>query len=85
MKSMGKINFLIEKCEFFYAKIVNGEKMCTIEPPFDGEFMAPICFSAPVKKGYNILMLKVCEGFTPLQYRKAWGARVTVYKEGTHA
>ena len=64
---------------------VNGEKRYTIEPPFDGEFMAPVCFTAPVRKGYNVLMLKVCEGFTPLQYRKAWGARVTVYKEGTHA
>ena len=60
---------------------VNGEKLYTIEPPFDGEFMAPVCFRAQVRKGYNVLMLKVCEGFTPLQYRKAWGARAIVYKE----
>ena len=60
---------------------VNGEKMYTIEPPFDGEFMAPVCFRSQVRKGYNVLMLKVCEGFTPLQYRKAWGARAIVYKE----
>ena len=59
---------------------INGEKIFTIEPPTDGEFMAPYWFRANVCKGYNILMLKVCEGPTLLQYRRAWGARVTVFR-----
>lgn len=60
---------------------VNGEKVGMIEPPSDGEFMAPEFFRTPLKKGYNLLMLKVCEGMTPFQYRKAWGARVNVFAE----
>ncbi len=60
---------------------VNGQKVYTIEPPFDGEFMAPCWFRADLKAGYNVLLLKVCEGHTLLQYRKAWGARVDVFRE----
>ncbi len=60
---------------------LNGEKVYTIEPPFDGEFMAPCWIRGKVKAGYNLLMLKVCEGNTLLQYRKAWGARVDVFQE----
>ncbi len=60
---------------------LNGAKVYTIEPPADGEFMAPYWFRGEVKRGYNVLMLKVCEGPTLLQYRKAWGAKVTVFYE----
>ena len=60
---------------------VNGKKYFEIEPPSDGEFMAPFLFKAGVRKGFNLLTMKVCEGFTPLQYRKAWGAKAQVYME----
>jgi hypothetical protein len=60
---------------------VNGKKQYIIEPVTDGEFMAPFLFEAPVKCGWNILMLKVCEGFTPAQYRRSWGAGAQVFFE----
>jgi len=61
------------------AGFLDGRKCLELEPISGAEFFAPQWFEVMLRAGYNDLLLKVCEGYTPSQYRKAWGVSPTVF------
>ena len=65
--------------EFFF----EGKKICSLEPNFDAEYMAPEIVPVRLKTGYNILVAKCVLGQIPMQYRRVWGALARAfYVEG---
>jgi len=55
------------------------QKIGTIPLVSDGEFIAPQLYEVEFSAGYNLILVKAAEGPTPMQYRKAWGARVQAF------
>lgn len=56
-----------------------GERIGFIPQVSDGEFIAPQLYDVEFQSGYNMILVKVAEGPTPMQYRHAWGARVQAF------
>ncbi len=64
-----------DAAEIFFQK----QKIGTILQVSDGEFIAPQLYEVDFAAGYNIVLVKAAEGPTPMQYRKAWGAKVQAF------
>jgi len=61
---------------------LDGKEVFHLDPVHESELMAPQWFEAPVRKGYNYLLVKVACALRPNQYRDAWGAKLDVFVAG---
>ena len=59
---------------------VNGNRIFHIPYPFNAEYMMPLWFKAPVKKGYNTLLIKVRRGYRYFQYRNDWRVKADIFQ-----
>lgn len=58
---------------------LDGREVFQTEPVQEAELMAPQWFEAPVRHGYNYLLVKVACAQRPGQFRKAWGTKLDVF------
>ena len=58
---------------------LDGRELFVQDPLHEAELMAPQWFDAPVRRGYNYLLVKVACAQRCGQYRGAWGAKLDVF------
>lgn len=58
---------------------LDGKEVYRQEPVHEAELMAPEWFTAPVRQGYNYLLVKLGCALRPNQYRAAWGVKLDVF------
>ena len=60
---------------------INGQNAFELPPGSEAVFTVGQWFTIPVKKGFNLLLVKVGKGIRYSQYRNAWGVRADIFVE----